>query len=95
MSVRLIVSPIAARLCLLSLFAGNDDGARTRARCASLIGACKLNGVSPRAYLTDTLRRIVDVHTMSRIEDPMPWNFTPTLQSPAVDKDNRAALTVV
>ena len=45
-----------------ALFAGNDDGAKTWARCASLLGTCKLNGVNPQTYLTGTLRRIVDMH---------------------------------
>jgi transposase len=34
-----------------ALFAGNDDGAITWARMASLIGTCKLNGINPQAYL--------------------------------------------
>lgn len=42
-----------------ALFAGSDDGAKTWARIASLIGTCNLNGVNPEAY----------------IEDLMPWNF--------------------
>ena len=62
-----------------ALFAGSDDGARTWARCASLIGTCKLNGVNPQVYLTDTLRRIVDMHPVSRIDELMPWNFAPTI----------------
>ena len=64
-----------------ALFAGSDDGARTWARCASLIGTCKLNGVNPQVYLTDTLRRIVDMHPVSRIDELMPWNFAPTIPS--------------
>lgn len=62
-----------------ALFAGSDDGARTWARCASLIGTCKLNGVNPQVYLTDTLRRIIDMHPVSRIDELMPWNFAPTI----------------
>ncbi len=62
-----------------ALFAGSDDGVRTWARCASLIGTCKLNGVNPQVYLTDTLRRIVEMHPVSRIDELMPWNFTPTI----------------
>ena len=62
-----------------ALFADSDDGAKTWARCASLIGTCKLNGVNPQAYLTDTLSRIVDMHSMSFLNDLMPWNFTPTI----------------
>ena len=34
-----------------ALFANSDDGARIWARCASLIGTCKLNGVDPQACL--------------------------------------------
>ena len=33
-----------------TLFAGSDDGARTWARCASLLGTCKLNGRGTRAF---------------------------------------------
>ncbi len=40
---------------------------------------CKLDGVNPQVYLTDTLRRIVDMHPVSRIDELMPWNFTPTI----------------
>ncbi len=69
----------ARRLQKNALFAGSDDGARTWARCASLIGTCKLNGVNPQVYLTDTLRRIIDMHPLSRIDELMPWNFDPKI----------------
>ena len=39
-----------------ALFVGNDDGAKTWARCASLLGTCKLNGVNPQTYMTVTRR---------------------------------------
>ena len=58
-----------------ALFAGNDDGARTRARWASLLGTCKLDGVNPQTYLTVTLRRIVDMHPLSQVDQLLPWNF--------------------
>ena len=58
-----------------ALFAGNDDGARTWERCASPLGTCKLNGVNPQTYLTVTLRRIVDMHPMSQVDELLPWNF--------------------
>ena len=64
-----------------ALFAGSDDGARSWARCVSLIGTRKLNGVNPQVYLTNILRRIVDMHPASRIDDLMPWNFSPTIPS--------------
>ena len=47
-----------------ALFADSDDSAKTWARCASL---------------TDTLSRIVDMHSMSFLNDLMPWNFTPAI----------------
>jgi len=58
-----------------ALFAGSDDGARTWARIASLIGTCKLNGVNPEAYIAATLRKILDQHMQSDIDSLMPWNF--------------------
>ena len=42
-----------------ALFAGSTDGAKTWARIASLIGTCRLNDVSPEAYIAATLRKIV------------------------------------
>ena len=70
-----------------ALFANSDDGARTWARCASLIGTCKLNGIDPQACLTDTLRRIVDMRRMLLIDDLLPWNFTLTI--PGVTRQQR------
>lgn len=58
-----------------ALFAGSDDGARTWARIASLIGTCKLNGVNPEAYIAATLRKILDQHMARDIDDLMPWKF--------------------
>ena len=58
-----------------ALFAGSDDGAKTWARIASLIGTCKLNGVDPEAYIAATLRKILDQHMQSDIDELMPWNF--------------------
>ena len=60
-----------------ALFAGNDDGAVTWARMASLIGTCKLNGVNPQAYLEHALDKILNGHKQEDIQDLMPWNFKP------------------
>ena len=78
---------------MTTALAGSDDGAKTWARCASLIGTCKLNGVNPQAYLTDTLSRNVDMHSMSLIDDLMPSNFTRQSRPSLVKKGNGAALT--
>lgn len=60
-----------------ALFAGNDDGAVTWARMASLIGTCKLNGINPQAYLEHVLDKILNGHMQDDIKSLMPWNFKP------------------
>ena len=60
-----------------ALFAGNDDGAVTWARMASLIGTCKLNGINPQAYLEHTLSKILNGHMQEDIQVLLPWNFKP------------------
>ena len=60
-----------------ALFAGHDEGAHGWARIASLIETCKLNGVDPLAYLTATLEAIAAGHPTTRLDDLMPWAFSP------------------
>lgn len=60
-----------------ALFAGNDDGAVTWARMASLIGTCKLNGINPQAYLEHALDKILNGHMQEDIQALLPWNFKP------------------
>lgn len=55
-----------------ALFAGNDEGAVTWARMASLIGTCKLNGINPQAYLEHVLGSILNGHMSDNIQDLMP-----------------------
>ncbi len=61
-----------------ALFAGHDEGGRTWARIASLIATAKINGVEPFAYLKATLKAIAASHPASRIDELLPWNFTPS-----------------
>lgn len=56
-----------------SLFAGHEVGAQNWAILASLIETCKLNGIEPHGYLTQTLTAIVNGHKQSRIEELLPW----------------------
>ena len=42
-----------------ALFAGHDEGAKSWAMIASLVGTCKLNGVDPQGYLAEVLGKIV------------------------------------
>lgn len=58
-----------------ALFAGHDTGAQNWAMIASLIETCKLNAVDPHAWLTATLRAIVNGHKQSDIDALLPWNY--------------------
>ena len=65
-----------------ALFAGHDEGGRSWARLASLIGTCRLNGVEPHAYLTATLEAVARGHPVAAIDDLMPWAFGRVTASP-------------
>ena len=61
-----------------ALFAGHDEGGRAWGCVASLIETAKINGVEPFAYLKATLEAITAGHPKSRIDELLPWNFTPS-----------------
>jgi transposase len=63
------------------LFAGSDGGAERWAVIASLLETAKLNGIEPYAYLKDVLERMASGHPAHRLDDLLPWNWTPS--SPA------------
>ncbi|CAJ0855570.1 hypothetical protein AMST5_00865 [freshwater sediment metagenome] len=58
-----------------ALFAGSDGGAENWAIVASLIETCKLNGVDPQAYIADVLKKIVDGHLASKLDELMPCAY--------------------
>jgi transposase len=58
-----------------ALFAGCDDGADHWAVIASMIETCKLNGIDPQAWLTDTLTKLAAGHSNLRRDQLMPWNY--------------------
>ena len=64
------------------LFAGSDGGGERWAMIASLIETARLNDVEPYAYLRDVLERMTNGHPMSRIDDLLPWNWTPQPATP-------------
>ena len=64
-----------------ALFAGHDEGGRSWARFASLIGTCKMNGVEPYAYLVDLFTRLANGHLDNDIDALMPWAYVPTAKS--------------
>ncbi len=57
------------------LFAGSDRGGERAAAIYTLIVTAKLNGLDPRAWLADVLRRIAD-HPASQLGALLPWNCT-------------------
>lgn len=58
-----------------SLFAGSEGGGRSWATVATLLQTCKMNGVDPLDWLSQTLTRIAQGWPASEIEALMPWNF--------------------
>jgi transposase len=64
------------------LFVGSDCGGERAAAMYSLIGSAKLNGLDPELYLRTVLARIAD-HPISKIQDLLPWNLAPSLQTHA------------
>jgi transposase len=60
------------------LFCGSDRGGERAAAMYSLIVTAKMNGVDPRAWLTDALSRIA-AHPAHRLDELLPWNWTPRL----------------
>jgi hypothetical protein len=58
-----------------ALFAGSDEGGDAWGVIASLIETCKLNGVEPRAYLTDVLTKIVQGWPTSALDALLPWAY--------------------
>ena len=55
------------------LFAGSDRGGERAAAIYTLIVTAKLNGIDPRAWLADVLRRISD-QPITRVHELLPWN---------------------
>ncbi len=62
------------------LFCGSDRGGERAAAIYTLIITAKLNGVDPRAWLADVLRRIAD-HPAPRLHELLPWSWNPPAQA--------------
>ena len=56
------------------LFMGSEGSGKAAAIAYTLIETAKLNGVDPRAWLTDVLARIAD-HKINRIHELLPWEW--------------------
>jgi len=56
-----------------ALFAGSDEGGDNWAVIATLIENCKLCGINPHAWLTETLTKLANGHHANRIGELVPW----------------------
>ncbi len=56
-----------------ALFAGSDEGGDNWAVIATLIENCKLGGINPHEWLTQTLTALANGHPANRVHELMPW----------------------
>ena len=56
-----------------ALFAGSDEGGDNWAVIATLIENCKLSGINPHTWLTDTLTKLAEGHPANAVGELMPW----------------------
>jgi transposase len=65
------------------LFAGSKAGGERAAAIYSIIETCKLNGVEPFAYISGVMQKIAEGWPNSRIDELMPWAWSPIDQQKA------------
>ena len=56
-----------------ALFAGSDEGGDNWAVIATLIENCKISGINPHTWLTETLGKLAAGHPASAVGELMPW----------------------
>lgn len=56
-----------------ALFAGSDEGGDNWAVIATLIENCKLSGINPHTWLTETLAKLANGHPANSVGKLMPW----------------------
>ena len=56
-----------------ALFAGSDEGGDNWAVIATLIENCKLSGINPHTWLTESLTSLANGHQANRVDELMPW----------------------
>ncbi len=56
-----------------ALFAGSDEGGDNWAVIATLIENCKITGINPHAWMTDTLTKPANGHPANSLGELMPW----------------------
>ena len=58
-----------------ALFAGSDEGGDNWAIIATLIENCKLSGINPRTWMTETLAKLAAGHPANAVDKLMPWTY--------------------
>lgn len=56
-----------------TLFAGSDEGGDNWAVIATLIENCKISGINPHTWLTETLAKLANGYPANSVGDLMPW----------------------
>lgn len=56
-----------------ALFAGSDEGGDNWAVIATLIENCKISGINPHVWLSDTLTKLAAGHPANAVGQLMPW----------------------
>jgi hypothetical protein len=56
-----------------AMFAGSDEGGDSWSVIATLTENCKLSGINPPTWLTDTLARLANGHPANGVGQLMPW----------------------
>jgi len=56
-----------------ALFAGSDEGGDNWTVIATLIENCKISGINPHTWLTETLAKLANGHLANRVDELMPW----------------------
>jgi transposase len=65
------------------LFLGSDRGGIRAAVIYTIIESAKLNRLDPEAYLAEILDPLARGHSMSRLDELLPWNFHPRIAAAA------------
>ena len=60
-----------------ALFAGSDEGGDNRAVIATLIENCKISGINPHTWITETLSKFAAGHPANAVGVLMPWTAVP------------------
>jgi len=57
------------------LFVGSDAGGQRAAIIYTIAETAKLNGLDPEAYIAAVLDRLAHGHSISRLDELLPWNW--------------------